>query len=357
MADSGMLAHLRDHFHVPPENLATEALAYVLNSSERARKCWQQLLNRIEPELPTLNHYFTQVRNQADGSIPDLVGVAEGGLEEFIGEVKFDAGLTSNQPKTYLKQLLSQDSHGLLLFIVPERRLRMVWNEVRRRSRIHDLELDSDTQIAPGLLSSRCKNVAVAIVTWNELLNTLEGGLHGDADKPALWEVRQLRTMCDEQERHAFLPLEERDVESRIGRRVKELNQLNYEITSDVLRADGTAEALGRVTNTSSWTGRYMMVAGWWCMLQTNFDLWAEERPTPLWFMINDSRIYGYEPLNEALRPLAAEDPSRLIVRHSVYYIPIYPTLRVDRDILRENLVEQVRKIALLMRQEPAPTN
>jgi hypothetical protein len=315
------------------------------------------LLNRVAPELPTLNHYFTQVRNETDGSIPDLVGVSENGAEPFLGEVKFDAGLTSNQPAAYLQQLLRQDSHGLLLFIVPERRLHMVWNDVRRRSKIHGLELEREHNVAPGLLSSRHKEVVVAIVTWSELLSFLEGGLQGEVDKPALWDVRQLRAMCDEQERHAFFPLEERDIESRIGRRVKEINSLNYEITSDVLSADGTAQLLGRVTNTSTWSGRYMMIAGWWCMLQINFDLWAEERPTPIWLMINDSRIYGYEPLNNALRPLAAEDPSRLVVRHGVYYIPIYPGLRVERDILREDISEQVRKIAALMRNAPAPEN
>jgi hypothetical protein len=36
MTNAGMLAHLRDRFRVPAENLATEALAYVLEN-ERAR--------------------------------------------------------------------------------------------------------------------------------------------------------------------------------------------------------------------------------------------------------------------------------------------------------------------------------
>lgn len=76
------------------ENIATEALAFILDSSDQARTGFLKFLREIEPSLPGLN-FRTQL-SEGDAR-PDLWGVEDGKPRVFV-ENKFWAGLTTNQP-------------------------------------------------------------------------------------------------------------------------------------------------------------------------------------------------------------------------------------------------------------------
>ena len=64
----------------------------------------------------------------------DLVGFDEHGDESALIEVKFWAGLTDNQPVTYLERLRTDDKPAVLLFVAPRARLETLWPEVLRRA-------------------------------------------------------------------------------------------------------------------------------------------------------------------------------------------------------------------------------
>jgi len=82
------------------ENVATTALAFVLESHETVRSGMMKLLRGIIPDAPARLWFRTQY---ADGSSrPDMAGNDdEGSLRVFI-ENKFWAGLTDHQPVSYL---------------------------------------------------------------------------------------------------------------------------------------------------------------------------------------------------------------------------------------------------------------
>ena len=99
---STVFSHIiQKRFSQVNEDVATDALAYVLESSEAARSGMTKLLRGILPDLPPLR-FKTQ---QVDGTIrPDMWCFAGAEPRVFV-ENKFWAGLTDNQPVSYLKQL------------------------------------------------------------------------------------------------------------------------------------------------------------------------------------------------------------------------------------------------------------
>ncbi len=80
------------------ENIATEALAFILQSGESARAGLMKLLCGIAPGLPSLNFRTQQTDSNAR---PDMWGF-DGIVPRVFIENKFWAGLTENQPVTYL---------------------------------------------------------------------------------------------------------------------------------------------------------------------------------------------------------------------------------------------------------------
>jgi hypothetical protein len=116
-----------------PENVATEALNYVLNGSVVAKRAFLGYVAQTKVELPDTLLFRAQAVGE-DNAIPDLVGMDSESRQVFLVEAKFWAGLTSNQPVIYLKRLPSEAA-GLLLFIAPARRFDTLWAELLRRCR------------------------------------------------------------------------------------------------------------------------------------------------------------------------------------------------------------------------------
>lgn len=125
-----VLSHIvRKRFSAEYENVATEALAFIVQSSEAAKRGLMKLFHGIAPDLPSLQ-FRTQ---QNEGSArPDMCGLSDGIPRVFI-ENKFWAGLTENQPVTYLGILSKYDKPCILLVVVPEARQETMWRELLRR--------------------------------------------------------------------------------------------------------------------------------------------------------------------------------------------------------------------------------
>jgi hypothetical protein len=97
-----LFGHLVSRFSTSPENLATEALAFIVNRSAPMREALRRLVGRTGVELPSLARFCSQTGDQ-QGNIPDLVGLDAMGAERLFIENKFWAGLTENQPAGYLE--------------------------------------------------------------------------------------------------------------------------------------------------------------------------------------------------------------------------------------------------------------
>ena len=86
------------------EVLATAGLGYILEQSAECRQSLQALVDACGASVSADLDYRTQATGD-DAAIPDLVGTRPGAGPELIIEGKFWAGLTANQPCTYLKRL------------------------------------------------------------------------------------------------------------------------------------------------------------------------------------------------------------------------------------------------------------
>ena len=72
--DQGALfGHLVSRFSTHPENLATEALAFIVNRSATMREELRNLFGRTGIELPQLARFRSQAGDD-QGNIPDLMG-------------------------------------------------------------------------------------------------------------------------------------------------------------------------------------------------------------------------------------------------------------------------------------------
>ena len=128
------------------EDVATDALAYVLESSDAARRGMTKLIRGITPDLPSLRFQAQQV----EGAIrPDLWGFADNEARVFI-ENKFWAGLTDNQPTSCLQQLAAHRQPTLLLVVAPAARERTLWRELLRRLDADGIPV-TEREAAPGV--------------------------------------------------------------------------------------------------------------------------------------------------------------------------------------------------------------
>lgn len=90
----GVFGHLTTMFASRPENVASEALAYILRTSPAAAAAFEYYLQVIAP-VPGALHFQTQFVAPS-GATPDLAGLAADGTTAVLVEVKFWAGLTEN---------------------------------------------------------------------------------------------------------------------------------------------------------------------------------------------------------------------------------------------------------------------
>ncbi|MEK9136981.1 MAG: hypothetical protein AAB393_07655, partial [Bacteroidota bacterium] len=162
---------IQKRFSQVNEDVATDALAYVLASSNAARHGMTKLLRGIVPDLPPL-HFKTQ---QTEGAIrPDMWGFADTEPRVFV-ENKFWAGLTDNQPVSYLKQLAAYSQPTVLLVVAPAAREQTLWRELNRRLIDTGISI-SERDAAAGVARSVATQLGpiLALTSWTNVLSVLE---------------------------------------------------------------------------------------------------------------------------------------------------------------------------------------
>lgn len=126
-----LFGHLATRFAPSAENIAIEALGFILNRSPAARRAFTSIASAAGLPLPPDLVFATQAVAE-DVSRPDIEGYASDLTRRVVCECKFWAGLTINQPLTYVARLPAAE-FGTLLFIVPAARLTSLWSELGKR--------------------------------------------------------------------------------------------------------------------------------------------------------------------------------------------------------------------------------
>jgi hypothetical protein len=96
------------------------------------------------------------------------------GRPHIFVENKFWAGLTSNQPISYLQILAKQSHPTLLLMVVPQKREQAVWGELNRRLVKAQIST-TNPRISPGVVYCVTTSLGplLALTSWNKLLSFL----------------------------------------------------------------------------------------------------------------------------------------------------------------------------------------
>jgi hypothetical protein len=264
------------------ENVATEALAFILNRSDGARAGITKLLRGLAPDLPNLE--FT-TQTAIDGGRPDLT--ASDGTTPLVHlESKFWAGLTENQPVTYLRDLATTArNRGVLLVIGPTSRTTSLWQELIRRLQIADIHW-VETPSPPGV--NRAVTTALrptlAITAWPQLLTALE--LEATTDPTTQADIAQLRALCQTSDQAAWKPLHAEALTNQdTPALILQLGALANEVVTHGV-ARGTMNVTGlTAAATGERIGRYTLLvdvqAGVW--IGTHFQLWRDHAATPMW--------------------------------------------------------------------------
>jgi hypothetical protein len=295
--EQGLLfGHLVSRFSTHPENLATEALAFIVNRSATMREELRSLFRRTGIELPPLARFQSQAGDE-QGNIPDLIGLDTLGAERLFIENKFWAGLTENQPVGYLERLSAKGS-GLLVFIVPSKRFEIVWNELARSAMNQETHLPNPERLAGDLLFTRLTpSTALAVTTWSAVLNSLETVARASGETSSVADIAQLRSLCDVMDTHAFLPVRVEELTNlEVPRRLVGLADLINDLGEQAV-AMGIADRKG-VRPTHGWysAGQYLNFgpAGAW--LGIDLQNWSRYGIGPFWVIFHNTE-WGRSPL------------------------------------------------------------
>ena len=337
-ADSreSLLAHLAWKFTGQTETLATEALGYILSRSVAAREALRDTLRTGGADVAPLCGVATEVIGEQDERV-DLVAVDEQGSERVLIEVKFWAGLTDNQPETYLDRLPRDGDPAVLLFVAPEQRLVTLWEEICRRAEvIWELGTDRGTE---GLRSVMVDGSPrrLMLTSWRTLLGAMSSRASVDGDSSAERDILQLDALCEREDSEAFLPLREEEFAPAIPRRMLGLRRLIDDATDRACTL-GVASNEGRrvvsteglkVTPRDYGYGRYIWIGGvYYAWFGVNQERWAREKETPLWLRFYDR---------------AAKEAQKKLGDQSYGFT--LPT-GVEYDAVLDSVVEQLQNVA-----------
>ena len=290
--DKSLLAHLAWKFDRPTETLATEALGYILSQSSAARHALQETVRIGGADVGPITQVGTEVRGEK-GERLDLVGSDEHGSERVLVEVKFWAGLTDNQPNTYLERLSADANPAVLLFVAPEARLETLWTEVLRRAdEKFNLEDTGGQGIKTAVVDKSERRLM--LTSWRALLGSMSSRASIDGDSSAERDILQLNALCEREDTEAFLPLRLEEFGPAFPRRMLNL-QLLIDGATERGRGRGFVDTKRiNVTPRVHGYGRYIRIGSKdtaWAQawFGVDYDCWANDEETPLWLHFNSS--------------------------------------------------------------------
>ena len=351
-----VFSHLANRCGGSSENLATEALNFILGQSSAARQTFIEYLSNNIIELPKNLRFSSQVVG-GDGSIPDMVGVDNENRKVLIIEAKFWAGLTGNQPVAYLEQLES-DRNGILLFIAPEKRLPSLWAELLRRCKDSGKTVhQSGTCSGKLLLGSIDGGNSLALASWRSILSLIRGALEAEGETEVASDIRQLQGLCEQMDDDAFLPIHPEELAGNYGRRTYQYCTLVNDVTSTLVERGLVSTKGLTVGRTIEHYGRYMKIYEFACFLQVNLKFWSNIRETPLWLSVQGSDWKFSQAAKDCLADLEKEEPSRLFQTDNEVIVPLYLPTGVEKQRAIESLLEQVEAIVgILGKAQPQAT-
>lgn len=324
------------------ENVATDALAFILKRSEAARQGLMNLLHVILPELPDLQF---RTQHSVENVRPDMWGFDGGSPRVFI-ENKFWAGLTENQPVNYLQHLAEYEQPSLLLMVAPEARQDTIWHELT--GRLHKAGIDAEDRPTSN---KEIRSVDtgdgrfMALTSWKAMLSYIEIELDDGSD--ARNDLNQVRGLCGAADIHAFSPFAAEVLsDQRIPAFVHQMKTL-VEDSVKLAVEEGVLNIEG-LNRSESWErlGRYARIPtsneyGVWFGL--HFELWRENGKSPLWLIFLSSDWGRALDAERILDPWCRSHHVYRVAESEHYAVAIDMPVGEEKDVVIRGIVDQLK--------------
>lgn len=343
-ANRSLLAHLSRRLTDRTEDIAVEALGHIL-SSPASRQALQDILRSCGTDIGPIGRIETQSTGEG-GERPDLAGYDEQGQERLLIEAKFWAGLTRNQPLTYL-QRLPDDVPTALLVVAPSLRLETLWTELCHR--VYEgvgISIGNEQTESEIRWADTGANRKLVLTSWMNMLGRMAALVNSAGEIQRANDIQQLQGLAEQEDTNAFLPLRPEQISPEFPRLLRHL----YRLTDGAvgrLRETGLATTSGyQSTATRGYVIRYMTFCD---VVNTSlgiyFGAWRTRPLSPIWLAlpIGNATIFG---ILETLR----QEPFHGHISGNHCYIPIYLRLGVEYESVLDSMVEQIERIAGLLK-------
>lgn len=333
MAES-LLAHLYSHIRGSQEDIATLSLQYILSSATELNEAFTRMISQhLNTQLPGILRYRCQAVGE-DQERPDMVGADDSGQEVVLCEMKFYAGLTANQPLTYLERLGKEGGSGLV-FICPRARQASLWAKLQQLCKDEMVE-----DVSPWCM--KVNGIPMAAITWAEVLEQLRHVAAACAVE-SLSDIQQLEGYCDQMDSDAFVPFQAEELTAEMAKKVSRI----YDIVDQVITLLEADKSLKTSRKGLKATGnrygylRYFAIENYKIALSYDIKCWqnSSSYETPFWLSLRDDSWQQPEAIQVLLASLP---PAQKDIINSYTVIALTPLLNATFDEVCEDLKNQI---------------
>lgn len=335
MAES-LLAHLYSRIKGSQEDVATISLQYILSQSKDLNKTFTTFCSSlISKDIESVLQYNCQVSGE-ENERPDMAGFDSNSVEQILFEMKFYAGLTSNQPLTYLERLEKSNGTGLV-FVCPKARLTTLWSELCKICAESGKEVET--------INTKCvsvNGVRMAITTWNDILERLKDVADSSAPD-SLSDIKQLKGFCDQMDNDAFIPFNDEDLFAVNAKKFLRLADV-VEETSKLILADATinAQPAGKLKTTHLYYERMFKTEKFIILFSYDLDLWKsnESTATPFWVSICNKEGKQTEDMKLKLHKI--DETKKDATVWDICYFALTPLTNATIDEVCQDMKKQI---------------
>jgi hypothetical protein len=348
MTTEHVLGHLAQRFAISEENIATEALIWIVRQSFAARVALAGLASSVGAVLPDDLNYVGQVGN-ADTGRPDVVGFDDSGVERILIEAKFAAQLTAHQPMGYIERL-PEDAPGLLLVVAPSVRMSSLWVELVSAL---PKDLPGSAIIPSADLDVPVARIAVggcrvlAIISWRHLILTVLNALNHSGEILLAQDAEQLLALTEVMDDSAYAPVRPGDYGPRSARQIQQLQVLIDDARTTVLQGS-LIEKAGNSSHGRIFYGWYLRSIAtqkqlWFGFLPRAWDRYAM---SPLWIHVDVTDYWSHQRLSHAVVSLNLPGAPGVFDDGPNFLIPLVIPHFASKNEAVDSLVRQLETVA-----------
>ncbi len=338
-----LLGHLYSHIKGSAEDVATMALQYLLISYDELNEGFNNYLaSKLQISFDKKTSYTCQSVGD-EQERPDMSGKDSKGKEIILCEMKFYAGLTSNQPLTYLKRLKKNSGVGLV-FVCPKDRMISLWDTLMLKCSTEKVEIISQNL-------ANVNGIRMLLLSWEEIIQILTQTANS-VSKDSLADIEQLKGYCEMIASNSFIPFKEEDLGAIHAKRYEQFMYILDRVV-DALGADERVELnLKGLKATAHRHGykRFMILNQYGVDLRFDLNFWADDRyaDTPYWISFRDT---DWKPTKKIQENTDIIPATRRIPYNSRHYLAIDVPCNLYEEEVVESIKEQVIEyLALISR-------